>query len=862
MSLLHGRSGREIAVALTYNLDLAWFEALVYPALRARGVRQVVIFADARRVSETLESQGPLLHGAGSWYQVVPVRLANAFHPKALLLTGDDGATLHVGTGNLTGSGYGRNLEAFESWEIESGASRVHPCFEQFRRFLEELVASALHGLPARVGDVLDEAFSFPVLSLPPEEPDGRGLAWSIPGRSPLLEQITQPPTPASSVRCIAPFFDADGHGALQLLTRLRASSAALITDESTTTLRAAALERLEAAGATVRLLARDADAHRPLHAKLFHARGEGWELGYVGSANLSRAGWLGHNVELGVLRSGAAGARVGELLDGLEVRELTPTDRSDWLQSPLPENDAGASTGPAVLDARFDTDRHVVANHEGTVAGVEVVLAGRSVGVDETEARHGRLTVQLERPARGTGVVLIRAFDDREVGPWALVADPMALAERAERGRAAADAVERMAFAEYDPSEMERLFQVLTRIYRDREPARETPRKEDTEGQGTDRKHRFVRVSEDDFTSDGSSSLIAATKMRLRLVPTRLMESLLFGGKEELDSDQGEGESGDVDTEVETSPESDEGSAETPRPRGTRATRDRLARDTDRLHETYFQNAFAGLRNSRRLLEDLMVLTAPLHLLARRGEMGSRHFLIRLATVLRRFLGSGRAPLARSVAMMDEEERAVFWRESPAALQLHLLTYNSLLALVANHDPSESKVPAERAVLWLGRLLRTMPEDVREGLAERARRRAPALTRGIFWLGGTWPSHVDRMPFPDFVERTVRNAKLLEDLASHLRPLTTDPRVTARGSDLDVVHVDGLDLYPGFTEEDDHNRVLAHVATDPFCSPEPFEWQRKMQRPAPESTLDLEAVAKLLPNDQEDAISLLLQLS
>ena len=99
--------GLRTAILLTYNLDLSWFEAFVYPTLTSIGARRILIIADQNQLSATLARQSGHRLKAGIDYGVLGVKMPVSFHPKAILLAGDMVCRLYVGSGNLTSGGFG-----------------------------------------------------------------------------------------------------------------------------------------------------------------------------------------------------------------------------------------------------------------------------------------------------------------------------------------------------------------------------------------------------------------------------------------------------------------------------------------------------------------------------------------------------------------------------------------------------------------------------------------------------------------------------------------------------------------------------------------------------------------------------------
>jgi hypothetical protein len=114
------RAGKWSHVLCTsYALSLSFFEAVILNDLTAHTNPLCWLLIDAEGVRAALKEFGP--QHAGRMYDIEPVSVeGGCFHPKILLLANKDDAHLVVGSGNLTFSGWGRNLECFE---------HLHPSF-------------------------------------------------------------------------------------------------------------------------------------------------------------------------------------------------------------------------------------------------------------------------------------------------------------------------------------------------------------------------------------------------------------------------------------------------------------------------------------------------------------------------------------------------------------------------------------------------------------------------------------------------------------------------------------------------------------------------------------------------------------
>jgi hypothetical protein len=119
------------------------------PRLKRQKCQKLTIFADLAGYRDSLIEQKA--QGVGREYAVVPVKVNRGiFHPKLVHLRAAEGDSdlLLVGSGNLTHSGHGGNIEVLEALRPDYHAT----AFRQAADFFEEL--ASMPGV--RVADPLE----------------------------------------------------------------------------------------------------------------------------------------------------------------------------------------------------------------------------------------------------------------------------------------------------------------------------------------------------------------------------------------------------------------------------------------------------------------------------------------------------------------------------------------------------------------------------------------------------------------------------------------------------------------------------------------------------------------------------------
>jgi len=216
VKMLEGEKDITNAIVLTHNIDFVFIQSVVLPALRRCGNPTLTIFADAQCAVESYQNQHMALDSLGTRFRVVPVavRPGFRFHPKAILLSGQQKAVLMVGSGNLTFGGWRENAEAWCRFDNEIDGTAP---FAAFWRYLESVVG--LTPLRDCLTAEVNECFE------PQLRTWARGMAapdglFGRPGTSAsLLEQMRAALTGKSikSLLVNSPYFDDNGLALMKL---------------------------------------------------------------------------------------------------------------------------------------------------------------------------------------------------------------------------------------------------------------------------------------------------------------------------------------------------------------------------------------------------------------------------------------------------------------------------------------------------------------------------------------------------------------------------------------------------------------------------------------------------------------------
>jgi hypothetical protein len=277
-----------------YTLDLIFLEQRCLSTAHALGAR-VTILSDA---SQAGHDPVDVRH-AGLAYQHAYAHCSGAFHPKLVILLGDEHLWVAIGSGNPTLSGWGHNHEL---WLVIRTAPGHGPAaMHDLADWLVDL--PQVISVPSWIASTLGKISSVvrPAPNLPGNEsnalPDLR-IVGNL--RRSILDQL--PERAVDVLRLSAPFFDPPGRAVRELTARMRPDRVEIAIQPNWSRYRGDALVDATSTAPNVAFWFVDEDRTR--HGKLIEWSSGNVATALVGSANLSVAALLaatshGGNCEL-----------------------------------------------------------------------------------------------------------------------------------------------------------------------------------------------------------------------------------------------------------------------------------------------------------------------------------------------------------------------------------------------------------------------------------------------------------------------------------------------------------------------------------------------------------------------------------
>ncbi|MFI9812556.1 phospholipase D-like domain-containing protein [Saccharothrix variisporea] len=279
---------REVLIT-GYTHDLVFLERHCVPTARGLGARVTILGDAAQAVHDPVD-----VRYAGRTYQHGFAACEGAFHPKLVVLVGDEDVWAAIGSGNPTMSGWGHNREL---WLVLRTSRRRGPAAQRdLAAWLVEL--PEVVAMPSWIADAVLRTGEH----VDPDEVDD-----SVPGlrifgnlRQPLLSRL--PTASVEALRVSSPFFDPQAAALRALVRRLSPAAVDIALQPRLTQYDAASIVSATAAAGTTRYRLLDEDRTR--HGKLVEWSSGGTTTALVGSANCTAAGLLtatdaGGNCEL-----------------------------------------------------------------------------------------------------------------------------------------------------------------------------------------------------------------------------------------------------------------------------------------------------------------------------------------------------------------------------------------------------------------------------------------------------------------------------------------------------------------------------------------------------------------------------------
>lgn len=135
------------AVMTTYSFNFYYFEQQVLGLLSSKGIHYISVLIDGAILDSQLEMMSALSDERKRNYAIHGIQSKGAFHPKINFFAADNAVMLLLGSGNLTTSGHGKNLESWNAIYVDDPKDPklgfVHQCWNYLKLLHNDLGESA-----------------------------------------------------------------------------------------------------------------------------------------------------------------------------------------------------------------------------------------------------------------------------------------------------------------------------------------------------------------------------------------------------------------------------------------------------------------------------------------------------------------------------------------------------------------------------------------------------------------------------------------------------------------------------------------------------------------------------------------------
>lgn len=126
-------------VMTCFSFDFHHFESQVLKNLKSKGITNINVFVDHEMLDQSLGFVTGNIKSASKTYSVSSLMSKGVFHPKIILLVGENDVCLVQGSGNITNGGHGKNHELFNTLYASKEDKTQLPLITEAWRYIKQL---------------------------------------------------------------------------------------------------------------------------------------------------------------------------------------------------------------------------------------------------------------------------------------------------------------------------------------------------------------------------------------------------------------------------------------------------------------------------------------------------------------------------------------------------------------------------------------------------------------------------------------------------------------------------------------------------------------------------------------------------
>lgn len=130
------------ALMTSYSINLYYWESQLLKTLSRKGINYVSAVVDSECLSEQLYYYNSAREGKAPKFSLHGFQSEGAFHPKIQFYVGREVILALVGSGNISISGHGKNLEIWNPIMVDSVESPLFPLIQSIWGYLSGIYRS------------------------------------------------------------------------------------------------------------------------------------------------------------------------------------------------------------------------------------------------------------------------------------------------------------------------------------------------------------------------------------------------------------------------------------------------------------------------------------------------------------------------------------------------------------------------------------------------------------------------------------------------------------------------------------------------------------------------------------------------
>lgn len=227
------------AIFTTYSINLYYLEQQVLSLLGSKGINYVSVLVDSHMLNGQLDSYSILSEKRKRNYAVHGIQCNGSFHPKIIFLAGETTLLLLLGSGNLTSSGHGKNLEVWNAIYIDNDKDNNLGIVIQAWNYLKNLHADLGLSAQYKIKSIeencvlLNNTENVNLLDWY-EIDDNSKISFLANGSDSLFSQLSNliSKTDIESITTMSPYYDSEGKFIHQLDKRFKPMKINIILQE------------------------------------------------------------------------------------------------------------------------------------------------------------------------------------------------------------------------------------------------------------------------------------------------------------------------------------------------------------------------------------------------------------------------------------------------------------------------------------------------------------------------------------------------------------------------------------------------------------------------------------------------------